>query len=375
MNKKVYLDYSATTMIDSKVLEAFNKASKNYYENPNSNHDAGIEANKLISEAIKNICNYFNIKDDEIIFTSGASESNNTVFKSLIGSKRKEIITTNLEHSSIYGPISYLQENGFIIHFVEINDKGIVDLKSLKSLINENTALVSIGAVNSEIGIRQPIEEIGKLLKKYKDVLFHSDITQCLGKTKIDLTNVDLASFSGHKLYAPKGIGGLIKKRKVNLIPLIHGGKSTTIYRSGTPQTELIISLSESFNLFNNTLEEKYKYIESLNKKIKKHISKYKNISINSNEHSIPHILNISFLGKSSDIIQNYFNSNNIYISTQTACSINEDYSKTVYNLTKDMNKAKASIRISLSYKTTNKEIDILLKKIDYLMEHYNEII
>ena len=371
--KNIYLDYSATTMPDKEVIKHFTKVAKNYYANPNSNHDIGLKSNKIIKESINNICKYFNIEDDEIIFTSGASESNNTVLKGVVNGTKNEIITTKLEHSSIYGPIGYLQSKGYSIKFVPTDEFGIVKTEELESMINENTLLVSIGAVNSELGIRQPIEKLAKVVKKHNGVLFHTDITQALGKDKIDLTNVDLASFSGHKLYGFKGIGGLIKKKNVKLIPLIHGGKSTTVYRSGTPQTELIASLSKSFDLFKDSLDEKYKYVEYLNKYLKKQLQKYNKIKINSTKYSIPHILNISIIGQKSKTIQKYFSNKHIYISTQTACANNTEYSKTVHELTNDMNLATSSIRISLSYKTTKEELDKFLEVLREFMEEYYE--
>ena len=369
MLMEVYLDYSATTKVDKEVLDYFNYVCNNFYANPNSNHDMGKKCNDLISSSISNICNYFNIFSDEIIFTSGASESNNTVLKGICSSGN-EIITTKLEHSSIYGPCSYLQNKGYKIIFAPLDENGIVDIEKLEKLINDNTCLVSIGCVNSEIGLRQPIEEIGLMLKKYPNVLFHSDITQAVSKTDIDLSNVDMASFSGHKLFCFKGIGGLIKKRNVKILPLINGGKSTTVYRSGTPQTELICSLSKAFDSFNND----YSYVHELNEKIKKHLSKYDNILINSNEYCIDNVLNISFIRKDSNVVQKYFADHSIYVSTKTACSSDTSYSLCVYELYGDKDRASSSIRISLSYKTTTDEIDYFLNILDKLMEEYDEI-
>ena len=210
----IYLDYSATTKVDEKVLNRFNEVVNLYYANPNQSHKDGIKTNELITSSIENIKNILNIEDKEIIWTSGASEANNMVIKG-IKTNKKHIITTEFEHSSILSPISYMQKHGIKVDFVNINEDGTIDIEHLKSLINDETFLISINAVNSEIGIRQPIEEIGLLLKDYPNILFHSDITQVLGKDKIDLTNVDLASFSAHKIYGLKGIGGLIKNKNI----------------------------------------------------------------------------------------------------------------------------------------------------------------
>ena len=369
MKKEIYLDYSATTPIDEMVLNCFIENSKNNFGNANSHHSLGERSKRIIEESTNNIKEYFNIsKTHDVIFTSGASESNNTVIKGISKEGKTEIITTRLEHSSIYAPIGFKQRDGYTIKFAPLNTDGTVNIEKLLDLITDKTLLVTIGAVNSEMGIRQPIEEIGKVLKE-KDVYFHSDITQCVGKDNIDLIDVDFASFSGHKIYGFKGIGGLIKRKNTPLKALINGGKSTTIYRSGTPQSELISALSKSFDLFKDSLLKNYVYVNGLNLKIRTHLKKYDNIRINSTNLSIPHILNISILGQKSEDIQEYFNKENIYISTQTACSSGKEYSDGVLEITKNPEQAKSSIRISLSYKTTIEEIDTFLEILDQYMK------
>lgn len=358
------MDYSATTKPDEKVLDTFLDVSKNNYANPNSKYSISFDAKKIIDAATSKIADYLGVKEAEIIYTSGASESNNMAIKGLLNDSRRHIITTPFEHSSITAPLGYLQSLGYKISFVKIDDNGLVSLTDLEELINDDTLLVSIGAVNSELGFRQPIEEIGKLLKKY-NVYFHSDITQCLGKDLIDLTNVDLASFSAHKIYGIKGIGGLVKKSNIKLLPLIHGGKSTTIYRSGTPQTELIASTAKAFELIMDNVKENKKYVQELNDMIRDHLKKYEDIVINSTIASLPHILNVSFIGRESDDTQAYFAKKGIFFSTKTACASDNKLSNSVLALTKDESRASSSVRISLSFKTTKAEIKELLKGID----------
>ena len=373
MKDVIYLDYSATTKPDEKVLHHFNYLAENKFANPNSNHLLGLESRALIEEATLNISSFLGVDLDEIIFTSGASEANNLAIKGVtLNSTRKQIITTGLEHSSIFGPVGYLQKLGYQIDFINLTKEGVVDIEHLKSLLSEDTLLVSIGAVDSEIGIRQPIEEIGLLLKDYPDIYLHSDITQCLGKVPIDLSHVDFASFSGHKIYCFKGIGGLIKKQKIKLAPLVHGGKSTTPFRSGTPATELISSLSKSFDLFKTTLDEKYLYVKKLNNKLQRELTKYPNVFINSTAHSIPHILNLSIVGTSGQDIQKYFENHHIFFSTKAACASNENLSRNILTLTNDPKRAASSIRISLSYKTTEEELTTLVKLFDQYMEETN---
>lgn len=366
-----YLDYSATTPTNKEVLDTFVEVSNKFIGNPNSLHKLGVEANNIINAATKQIADLLNIKESEIIYTSGSSESNNTVIKGICEkyqNRGKRIITTEFEHSSIYGPLTYLQKKGFEVVFVKTNEFGVVDVNSLKELLTDDAILVSICAVNSEIGIVQPIDEIGSILKDYPKCYFHVDATQALGKIKIDLTNVDLASFSAHKIYGIKGIGMLYKKENISLEPLVHGGKSTTVFRSGTPATALIVSFSKAIRLILENLDSKYEYIKKLNEKIKNELSLLDNIYINSNDYCIPNVLNISIVGIKPETMLHALEQHDIYISTQTACSTGT-VSKSVYALTKDEQRAKSSIRISLSHLTTEDEINYFLKCFDECLE------
>ena len=362
----IYLDYSATTPVNEEVLDTFVKVSRDFPGNPNSLHSLGVSSRELIDASTKQIADILKVKPSEIIYTSGASESNNTAIKGIClqyQNKGKHIITTNFEHSSIYGPISYLQTLGFEVDFVKTDANGIVDLDDLKSLLRDDTILVSITAVNSEIGIVEPIEEIGKILKDYPKCFFHSDLTQIIGKKEINLENVDLASFSAHKFFGLKGIGGLIKKYKINLVPLIHGGKSTTIYRSGTPAVALIASFAKALRLAYVDIEKHYNYVTKLNNMVKEELEKYSNIHINSNNKCSPYILNLSVMGIKPETMLHALEEEEIFISTQTACSSGNSYSKAVYSLTNDKELASSSIRISLSYVTKEEEIKIFLDK------------
>ncbi len=360
----VYLDYSATTPVDEAVLDSFNKAIK-YIGNPNSLHKLGVEAKALIDASTKQIANLLGVKPQEIIYTSGASEANNLAIKGIEAYKNRgqHIITTELEHSSIYGPLSYMVDHGFEVDYVPLKN-GLVDIDELEAMIKDETILVSIGAVNSETGIRQPIEEIGQRLKKYEKVIFHSDITQAVGKVPVDLTNVDLASFAAHKFFGLKGVGALIKKEKVKLMPLIQGGKSTTAYRSGTPATPLIVSMAKALRLAYENMEKDIKLITDLNKKCTDFLKKYTDVYINSPKEAISHILNISIIGVKPETMLHALEADEIYISTQSACATG-DTSKAVMAVTNDVKRATSSIRISISRKTTDKEIMQFLESFD----------
>lgn len=361
----IYLDYSATTPVDERVLESFNKVCLDYIGNPNSIHELGTKSNELIKAATNQISNILGVKPNEIIYTSGASESNNTAIKGICykyKNRGKHIITTRFEHSSIYGPISFLQNEGFEVDFVENDEYGRVDIESLKKLIRDDTILVSITSVNSEIGIINPIEEIAEILKDYKKIFFHVDMTQSIGKYKIDLENIDLVSMSAHKIFGLKGIGMLLKKENIVLEPLIHGGKSTTIYRSGTPSPALIVSLSKALRLIYENIDKNYEYVLDLNKYLRESLNNIDKVYVNSNDKCSPYILNISIIGVKPETMLHSLEQKGIYISTQTACSSNNSLSNAVLYLTKSEDRAKSSIRVSLSYKTTKNELDTFIE-------------
>lgn len=369
----IYLDYSATTPVNKDVLESFNKACLNYPGNPNSLHKLGIDAKKLIDDATKQIANLLNVKEKEIIYTSGSSEANNTAIKGVAlkyQNRGKHIITTSLEHSSVIGPLNFLEQNGFDVDFVPLKENGTVDLDSLKSLIREDTILVSICSVNSEVGIINPILEIGDILKEYPKCLFHVDMTQSIGKINIPLDNIDLVSFSGHKIYGLKGIGVLIKKENVNIEPLIHGGKSTTSFRSGTPAGPLIVSISKALRLALENIDDKYNYVKKLNQRLKDDLKQYKDVYINSNDNCLPHVLNISVIGIKPETFQHALEQDEIYISTQTACSKIGKPSLAVLSVTNDELRASSSLRISLSHLTKDSEIEQFLKSFSKCYNH-----
>ena len=364
----IYLDYCATTPVDKRVLESFNKACLDYVGNPNSMHQLGVNNKKLIEQSTKQIADLLKVKENEIIYTSGSSESNNLAIKGIAykyQNRGKHIITTVLEHSSVVSPFAFLEQNGFEIDFVPLLEDGTVDLVALKELIREDTILVSICAVNSELGIIQPINQIAMIVKEHPKCFFHVDMTQSIGKIDIPLKNIDLVSFSGHKIFGLKGVGALIKKEKIILEPLIHGGKSTTPFRSGTPATPLIVSLAKALRLSLENLDEKYNHILKLNQKLKETLEKYDGVYINSNDKCLPHVLNISIPSIKPETFQHALEQYEIYISTQTACSTKGNPSKAVYAVTKDNQKAISSLRISLSYLTTEEEISKFLEAFD----------
>ena len=358
----VYLDYSATTPVNEEVLDTYVKVCKDYIGNPNSLHTLGVDAKKLIDASTKQIADILGVKTSEVVYTSGSSEANNTAIKGICSrysNRGKHIITTELEHSSVIAPLNYLTSLGYEVDFVKLDENGLVDLDDLASLLRKDTILVSIASVNSEVGVKQDIEKISKVIHEKSRAFFHSDVTQSIGKEKIDFSCLDLASISCQKFYGMKGIGALIKKENIQITPLIHGGKSTTIFRSGTPATPLIASFAKALRLAYQDFSSKYqKVLDNRNYLVEK--LKNEDVFINSNSYCIPHIINISLKDIKSEVMLHALESNDIFISTQTACSVG-DVSKAVYTITHDKKRASSSIRISISYLTTKEEINIFI--------------
>ncbi len=362
-----YLDYSATTPVNKEVLDTYIKVVEKYPGNPNSLHKLGFEAKKIIDDSTKQIQKLLNT-DKEVIYTSGATESNNLAIFGVCNkykNRGNHIITTHLEHSSVSESIKKLEQEGYEVSYVKLDKNGRVDLNDLQELLTDKTILVSICSINSEIGIKQDLKQISKVIRQYPKVIFHTDATQIIGKQKIDFSDVDLVSMSAQKIYGMKGIGCLLKNKNITLEPIIYGGKSTTIYRSGTPATPLIVSLAKALRLAIENIDSNYEYVKKLSDYTKEQLSKINTISINNTDNSIPHIINISVNGIKPETLLHALEQEEIYISTKTACSKGDDISESVYELTKDKEKASHSLRISISHITTKEEIDYFLKKIE----------
>ena len=376
----IYLDYAANTPVDLSVLDVFNKTTMEYFANPNSTHKLGFAVNEKIKETTDNIMKLFqketNIDNDsEIIYTSGSSESNNLAIKGVAQSYKengKHIITTFLEHSSVSSPLTYLKEQGFEIDVLNITPEGKVDIEHLKSLIRQDTILVSICYVDSEVGIVQPIQEIANILKEYPNCFFHVDCTQGIGKINLDLKNVDLISFAPHKFYGLNGFGGLIKKKDIVLEPLINGGASTTLYRSGTPVVGQICALEKALQITFDEFEERQQYVKKLNNKLRENLSKYKNVKINTISNEDPFILNISVVGIKATEFKNKLEEYGICISIKSACTVTITPSRIVMAMTHDRKRAFSSWRISLSHLVKEEEIDEFLKIFDECYNFFN---
>lgn len=383
MNEEyIYLDYASNTPVDKDVLNTFNEITLKYFANPNSTHILGKVTNKKIQETTENIIKELSKKANldenmEIIYTSGSSESNNLAIKGIAKSYKengKHIISTFLEHSSVSSLLTYLKEQGYEIDIVNITNEGKVDLEHLKSLIRKDTILVSICYVDSEVGIVQPIEEIAKIVKEYPNCFFHVDCTQAVGKINIDLKNIDLISFAPHKFYGLNGFGALIKNKEIVLEPLINGGASTTIYRSGTPVIGQICALEKALEISFNNLEERKKYVKNINKKLRENLSKYKDVKINTISDENPFILNISVNGVKATEFKNKLEEYGVCISIKSACTITITPSRIVMAMTHDRKRALDSFRISLSHLVEESEINKFLEIFDKCYKYFKEV-
>ncbi|MDF2906600.1 MAG: aminotransferase [Herbinix sp.] len=372
----IYLDYAANTPVDPRVMEYYVDFSNRYIANPNSVHPLGKDAGDRMTQVTQKIAELLGVKETEIIYTSGASEANNLAMKGLVQAYRhngKHIISTGLEHSSVSGTLTHLQSLGYEIDLVDITSEGLVDLAHLKELLRKDTVLVSVSYVDSELGVRQPIAEIGEVLREYPNCYFHVDATQAVGKIPITVENIDLISLTPHKFFGLNGCGILVRKDHVSLEPLIHGGTSTTIYRSGSPALALAASIEKSLELAILHQEERYDYVKSLHDELITELTKYKKVRINSTKYSIPHIINLSIQGVKAILFQEALSDRGICISTKSACSVLNTPSRPVYEVTKDKKNALCSWRISISHLTTTEEIKTFLKEFQYCYEKLAE--
>ena len=364
----IYLDYSANTPADPAALDAFYQTERRYTGNPNSTHPAGRAAQAEITRVTDGIAGLRGVLPEEIIYTSGASESNNLALKGVIQASRhvgKHIISTALEHSSVGGTLSALQQRGCEVDLVDIRRDGTIDLEHLRELLRPDTVLVAVCAVDSELGTVQPIREIAAILRDYPNCRLHVDATQAVGKTELVLDGVDTMSIAPHKFYGLNGSGLLIKKKDLIIEPQIHGGGSTTPYRSGTPALGLAVSIEKALRLALEQQEQRMAHVAALNRLLRAELGKYPAVRFNSPEGAVPHILNLSVGGVKGTVFQRELGEQGICVSVKSACSVEGTPSKAVYAVSRDRKNAMSSWRISLSHLTTEEEIMEFLKIFD----------
>ena len=370
MSKKIYLDYQATTPVDPNILKKMMPFFNENFGNPHSNnHEVGRYAANAVEEARENIANLINAQKSEIIFTSGATESNNFAIKSIANNyfeKECQIITVETEHKCVLESCHSLNQEGFKVYYLEVNEEGLINLEKLEKLLKEKKSLVSIMSANNEIGVKQEIKKIGELCKKYNSI-FHSDVAQSLGTEKIDVEemNIDALSISAHKIYGPKGIGAVFISNNIknSLRPLISGGGQELGLRSGTLSPALCVGLGEACKDLIVNREKYYKHFKELKSKLISELVLSKlDFKINGSvEKRIPNNLNISIKGKVAEQLFNHIP--HIALSSGSACTsgtIERSHVLSAMNL--DDSRIDGSFRISTGRNTTKDEIKELIK-------------
>lgn len=362
----IYLDYAANYPVDDRVIDELVRVEKKYYGNANSFHTLGKESLKKYDEINLKALQLLNLNPEEyeIIYTSSASESNNLAIKGIYNSYSgvgKHLLTSPFEHSSNSATLGYLKESGAEVELLKATSSGQIDLDDLKNKLRNDTILLTLILVESETGILQPYKEVIDILKDYPNCHLLIDATQAVGKLDIDYSNIEMFSFTPHKFGGIIGSGFLVKKKETILTPLIHGGKSVSIYRSSTCPLGLIAASVKALEIAITEREDNFKYISNLNEYLINNLKKFNQIELNSNVLSSPYIINLSIANKKGIDTLNYLNEHQICVSLKSACSVTNTPSSNIMSIYHDKNRATSSFRISLSKLTTKEEIDTLL--------------
>ena len=371
----IYLDYCANMPASEHVLDAFLKAEREYPGNANSHHTAGRAADKAIEDARVQTASMLGVKPSEIIYTSGATESNNMAVRGMAASMRhvgRHIISTALEHSSVSASLSRLQAEGYEIDLCPMDRNGRIDLEELENLIRKDTCIVSVSAVDPELGVIQPLHEIAELLRKYPDIRLHVDASQAFGRIPVDFSIGATISLAPHKFGGINGIGLLIKKDGVSMEPLLTGGASTTPYRPGTPTTALILSTVPALEDALACREEGFASVKQLNTLFRELLKDVDAVRFNSPEDAIPYILNLGVKGIRGIRMQELLDEAGICVSVKSACASDLLPSKAVYTVYRDKKRSYESFRISFSRETTEEEIRTAADVIRHIVESEN---
>ncbi|MYL62752.1 aminotransferase class V-fold PLP-dependent enzyme [Bacillus hwajinpoensis] len=366
----IYLDNSATTKPYNEALDAFRTASEKFFANPSSLHRKGGEAERLLRQARSSIAELLHVKINEVIFTSGGTESNNlaikgTAFQYL--NQGKHLITSCIEHASTLEAFRQLELLGFSVTYLPVDQDGKVSLDELKKALTPDTILVSIMHVNNELGSIQPIKEIGHLIKQKSRALFHIDDVQGIGKVPLDFNDVqaDLISYSAHKFHGLKGNGLLIKREKITLLPLLSGGGQEREIRSGTENGPGIVAMAKALRLYLNRAKTQKRMLETIRTHVFAELSIIEGIELNSSMSGAPHIVNFSVPGIKPEVLIHALEEKEIYVSTRSACSSKTaEISHVLAAVGLTTIRARSAIRISLSFETTKEQIDIFLNEL-----------
>lgn len=366
---EVYFDNSATTRPYSEVIDSMVDAMKNYYGNPSSAYSLGLKAELKMNESRDIVAETLNCDKDEIIFTSGGSESNNFLIRGFVKSGG-QVITSKIEHPSVLNTCKALEDKGVEVIYLDVNSRGQVDLNQLDNSINKQTQVVSIMHTNNEIGTVQNIEAIGKLIKeKSSRVKFHVDAVQAYGKYDIDVkkSNIDLLSASGHKIHGPRGIGIAYVRRGLLPTPLIYGGGQEKGFRSGTENLAAAVGFAKAAEKIYKNIEENFHRVSDIKEHFMKELKGIKGIKINSQgmEYS-PYVLSVSFIGVRGEVLLHMLEEKGIYVSTGSACSAKSSKDSHVLEaigLPKE--ELKGTIRFSFGDGNSKDEVDYTLEVLD----------
>lgn len=385
ITKEIYLDNAATTRVYPSVCERMVEIMSQDYGNPSSLHMKGFSAEQAVKEAKKVIASTLKVDVKEIVFTSGGTESNNmAIIGAAMANRRRgnHLITTSIEHASVYNPFIWLEEQGFEVTYLPVDDKGVVRLNALKQALRDDTILVSVMAVNNEIGTIQPLDEIGTVIKnKNSEIVFHVDAIQGFGKIEIYPTklHIDLMSVSGHKLHGPKGVGFLYIRDKVKVRPLILGGGQQKDMRSGTENVPGIVGLGEAVRFVFDDFTKKQKRLYALRTYFVNRLEQLEGVKINGYSNCVseenlhqgpaPHVVSVSFENIRAEVLLHALEERGIYVSSGSACSSNHPaISGTLKAIGVEKKYLDATIRFSLCYDTTQEELDACLEALEGLL-------
>ena len=377
----IYLDNAATTKADQDVIDSFVKVNQSLYFNPNSPHQAGLQAEQVLKQAKEEIDIALNLNHlYHIVFTSGATESNNMALKGIAYRKREtanEIITSVLEHPSVLEVMRYLEEKqGFKLKYVDVKSDGKIDTEHLKSLMSDKVGLVTCMYVNNIMGQIQPIQDIVNILKDYPRAHLHVDAVQALGKVSMDLNGVDSLSLSGHKFNGLKGQRLLIIKNIQNIESVVHGGGQEYGLRSGTVNLPMAVSMVKSIKLTMGRLDEARRKLNKMNQSVRTFLEEFRGVYINSPKDSAPQIINVSFPGVKGEVLVNAFSKHGVMISTTSACSSKRGkLNEVLLALGVPDARIEGSIRISMGVHTTEEDIQRFKEVFEQVYEEVKELL
>lgn len=370
----IYFDNAATTRVNPEILKTYKELATKYYANPSSPHTFAQETNHLLNQARNQILSSLKIHDSVLIFTSGATESNNLAIKGYAlrnKAKGKHIVVSKVEHISVLESARDLEKyHGFSVTYLDVDENGCVDPKILKKALRRDTILVSVMAVNNENGAVNPIRTIGSLLLKYEKIALHVDAAQAIGKVEIDYSNADMITISAHKIEGLKGSGALIKNKKIQLLPLISGGGQEDNLRSGTNDVAMAGALAKAVRLSVENYQEHFDRVFDLMIELRNWILANPNLAeLNSSTTNNPYIVNFSLLSKKASIVVEALSRKGIMVSSVSACSSHHEPSSYVIKaMGKDEIRAKNSIRVSFSANNTVQEVKQLIKELERIL-------